>query len=548
MAVSQPSVATMFLLAFTAPYCAIAGGGGGPNPLTFEYYMLDNWQFWLVFFLMLFYGLVIDRLQFLVASSVEGDRLSKKIYERSITEFMIFGIVAITLFLVPVFADLPTKLNDKLTYCDLLVSFSACFLILLGFVYNSMRKWVKRHLETHDDLKDDVLQGVPLCVWTPMGPAMQQHFMTLHGLHKNRFSWNLYFQEALTSSICDLIDINWITWVIACIMVAPMVLIKHEFPVDKASGWVCSETTVPFNASNSSSNQAIGSRRLGASENGAYDYLKGCHFDYNSEYAKHYQMMWLTFTFTSVIVTLMTYLFTRHLRHDLYSVLSDLLEEEVLETKDGSDTSLKSERDRMAWWCPIMKQMVQVEALVMSFFLGMYVLHLRGLLLLNMVAFLVGLLIIQPLAILELSSVQAFVVTDHELLDSISQQVIQVLLDLKLVRHQLEAHPDAIQAFIKANGGERITKRSLQADLAAINVYISASRAEAIFNYLDTELDGDDQMIHEDESLEALDVESSDDASGHWLNEKGVILYDTLVEHTISVNTLMGAVFERTAT
>ncbi|CAK0893908.1 unnamed protein product [Prorocentrum cordatum] len=158
------------------------------------------------------------------------------IFDRVVTEFMVFGIVAITIF---VGTNLDPDLDEKfpycvthLTYADVLVSFVACSLIGLGALYAWMRTRTSEHLQGFDGDTDSAIPKMG--TWKPMSVKQQGVFLERNKLTTDSFNWNMYFQESLAHQICDLINITWVTWLVSFIFLLPMVVYKGFIAADAA--------------------------------------------------------------------------------------------------------------------------------------------------------------------------------------------------------------------------------------------------------------------------------------------------------------------------
>ena len=89
---SAAAIAAVILV--SSPFSGLAAGGG-ETIFTLPSYKIDNPQYWTIFAGMVFYGFLIDRIQYFSMKAVEHSRCSKMIVDRCITEFMVFGIVAL---------------------------------------------------------------------------------------------------------------------------------------------------------------------------------------------------------------------------------------------------------------------------------------------------------------------------------------------------------------------------------------------------------------------------------------------------------------------
>jgi len=491
------------IVACALPWLASAGGGGGENIFKLKAVDLDNWEFWGIFAGMVFYGVIIDRLQYFTEEAVKDYRLSKMIFDRCITEFMIFGIVAMSLFLIMnVVPDISPRTASQLTFCDMLVSFAACSLILLGWIYSCLRVNVQALVVSGSDKS--------ILGWKPMPEKMQKQFMALNQLDDHNFAWLPYFNESLANQICNLININWKTWVITCLISLPMVYIKSQQHKTEENTYI---------------------------------------FGYAD-------LEWIL-----VLLILVTWVVIRMLRNKLYSTLDKAGDpDEAGKDVDVKDKLLGGEHgsaqqliEKQARWSNILALVLQLEAVLMCFLAGMYVMHMsynidyvhwstallwKGLFVAGCV---IGLFLLGPLALLELTSIQAFVDPDDDVLSSIMAQVNEIWSDCEHIRRQMESksyaagsHASAKEwakkELTKVNGTDTIAKSTLQKDLSAMGIRISKRNAKNIFDH--------------------LDVNSSDRAStGGTLRSSPSMrkmkdAAKSILEHQISVDTFIDMVFE----
>lgn len=455
-----------------SPLLGLAGGGGGDPIFELKSTKLDKAQFWIIFAGMVFYGLLIDRVQNYVQSKVEGNRCSKMIYDRTITEFMVFGIVAITIFIG---TNVDPYLDKKYPYCvthltfaDVLVSFAACSLIVLGGLYSWMRHRTEEHLQGFEGDAHHETTIPKLGTWTPMTVKQQSVFFERHSLTLAEFNWNMYFQESLAHQICDLINITWVTWLVTFIALLPMVLYKGFVVEDPAS--------------------------LQAYVNG-----------------------FLITTWAFGMLTLVTVLKIRQLRGKLYRSVDGYLRERRpaemdADSEDESVSQLEEVEEDMHWWSEFLAGLMQFESLIVCFLLGMYVMHLSynlktykaemgaavwmyhvGFL----VPLLVSLVVLFPLGLVELTSIQAFTTPDMEMLHTICDEVRQAHMDLCLIRDRILSHPSskmgpgaiewAKEKLLEENGDHTITRSDMQRVLLAIDVRLPMERALKVFDLVDQE-------------------------------------------------------------
>mmetsp|Transcript_110757 Transcript_110757/g.336749 ORF Transcript_110757/g.336749 Transcript_110757/m.336749 type:complete len:529 (+) Transcript_110757:2-1588(+) len=178
------------------------GGGGSIFQLEFEV-IADSTSFWLLCLTMIIFMIIIDRLQWALEHWAGNDFCKRRFMERINAEMMMFGIVAITLFLFQyVFLKLDDKGNDQFHYVDLLCSIAACTLIFFGGCLMLFMQWMTRHYRNFGQKTIDqhlefyVMAGTFMAKWCVM-PG---------------FSFAYFLRESLGLAICELITIDWFPW------------------------------------------------------------------------------------------------------------------------------------------------------------------------------------------------------------------------------------------------------------------------------------------------------------------------------------------------
>jgi hypothetical protein len=389
---------------------------------------------------------------------------------------MVFGIVAITIFIG---TNLDPTLDDRfygcvthLTYADVLVSFAACSLIGLGALYSWMRHRSEEHLQGFEGEESIPKMGT----WSPMNLKQQSVFFERNKLTTDSFNWNMYFQESLAHQICDLINITWVTWLVTFIVLLPMVFYKSFVGTDPA------KTKVQVNG-----------------------YING----------------YLFTTWCFSLLTLATVVIIRVQRGKLYAAVDRYLKtnrpDEVNSDSEGEDSDLddlESIEEKMRWWSDFSAWLMQFLSLIDCFLLGMYVMHITfnlqyyekkgyveypvwwyhvGFL----VPLLVSLVVLFPLGLVELTSIQAFSTPDQDVLHTIVSEVRQAHTDLCFIQNKIMSQggssTEAAQArakalLLKANDDDDTVKRmDLMSLLVSIDVHLTTQRALAVFDLVDQE-------------------------------------------------------------
>jgi hypothetical protein len=318
---------------------------------------------------------------------------------------------------------------------------------------------------------------------------MHKLFMERHGLSKATFSWNLYFQESLAHQICDLINVSWKIWLAVFVAVIPIAIVKTVSGMDSENA---------------------------KTEMGAY-------------------VNWyLFFTLLLTALTGLTIFQISRLRKRLMVAVNGLIsfqgsgstisdgdadEESQREDSEDSDDHLSDIEKAFPWWCQFLADCLQFLSLSLCFCLGSYVLHLIHNLgyygdyltvhkavyhLIFILVFVVSLLVLFPFALVELTSIQAFVVPDEDVLTTITTIVRDARQDLALIADELRdmartagyvdeegprsAEAWAVQKLTETNGGDPTIMRMQFKDVCAqIGIKLQTYRALGVFDLVDNE-------------------------------------------------------------
>merc|ERR1719313_2032027 len=104
----------------------------------------------------------------------------------------------------------------------------------MGIVLFGFRQWFEwqqgsvtevlaeiQQLESLDNLSTAQLHSLRSSV-------KRAQFFARHNLSTQTFSWNLFLIETLNEGICELINLNWITWVVGCIISGIILVWRHQ--------------------------------------------------------------------------------------------------------------------------------------------------------------------------------------------------------------------------------------------------------------------------------------------------------------------------------
>lgn len=403
---------------------------------------LDCKDFWLIVFFMLVFTVIVDRVQWYITMKAQSNRCNKMFVERVVSELMMFGVVAISVFVFSQLASMTEHTHHLFEFTDVLCSFGACFLILMGIVLFCFRQWFEWSQDkTHYDPKEVLskLKSVTSLKELPSGTVRslqnsvkRAQFFARHKLTNQTFSWNLFLIETLNEGICELINLNWITWVAACILAGIILLWRHQIG---HMGAMFHEIEHPH----------LVGYLVCTWINWAL-----CVSQYISLLASHKQLR-----FHLGLTTVET----MRVGVEEAQRIEAAIDANQSINLDGKDSDLDTVIKRLARMSTIFAQISQMLALGLCFMSGFYVMHLIH----NInhfkdhsewawhLAFLVplgtGLFLLLPLILVELASIQAFCDPSHDVMDSVIEQVHQASTDLQFLRTQLEsASPEGTDA------------------------------------------------------------------------------------------------------
>eukprot|EP00928_Gymnodinium_smaydae_P078998 TRINITY_DN6302_c0_g1_i1.p1 TRINITY_DN6302_c0_g1~~TRINITY_DN6302_c0_g1_i1.p1 ORF type:complete len:539 (+),score=132.99 TRINITY_DN6302_c0_g1_i1:35-1618(+) len=204
----------------TAGRSAGGGGGGGGGETTHHSVFkmkigeLDSELFWKLLMGMLLATALADRCVYFVNRAVAGNKTLERFVAKVYAELMMFGCVAIGLF---VYTNLAGSMTDEthllFEFSDILCSFGACGLILLAVTMfcicrGSSYRWAS--LET-GEYHDPVLAG--------NYARLKKTFCKRQGL-KESFQFCTYLDEVVAENCIAVISIERRTWL--TLMIIPV--------------------------------------------------------------------------------------------------------------------------------------------------------------------------------------------------------------------------------------------------------------------------------------------------------------------------------------
>lgn len=212
---------------------------------------LDIGVFWFILVCMLLFTIVVDRLEFVIAAKT-GHNMARQMYlNRLNAELLMFGVVSSVVLISEQFYQPSVATEVIFEFVGIFCSVGAFGLFISGMVLLIMHHWMERrwkffggrqqgsHLREDqrmqferaaaNSLLQDALSATSLrrvdvqhCEYC----IMSARFKRSHALPE-AFDYSEYLKLCLTSSICDLISINWISWVVVFVFA----LCLYEFHV-----------------------------------------------------------------------------------------------------------------------------------------------------------------------------------------------------------------------------------------------------------------------------------------------------------------------------
>jgi len=208
------------------------GGDGGAHHSVFELGLdyIDTETYWRMMCGMIMFTIFVDRCQALGEEWAEWSPVNKMMWARITTELMMFGIVAVSIFVVTnLWDEIPSHIYLLVEFVDILCSIGCCSLIcvsgiLLGTVKLQEKRWtryerwatsgaVSEHhdedLAHHGDVQHTELSRTS--VGAAEYKAMVTCFKKLHSTPK-RFHYDEYQKIGLARISCSIMAIRWPIW------------------------------------------------------------------------------------------------------------------------------------------------------------------------------------------------------------------------------------------------------------------------------------------------------------------------------------------------
>lgn len=234
-----------------------------PSIFKLHFGQLDKTAFWVILLSMLVFTILVDRLEWFAAKKAEHNMARQMYLNRLNAELMMFGLVSTVVFITEQFWE-PTPENAVLfEFVDIFCSMGACGLFLTCLVLFILHHWMERrwrgfggqpqaghHMrQTHriqceqatasalleQVLRAESLQSIDVqhCEFV----IMSARFKRSHSL-PDTFNYSEYLKLCLTDSICDLMNINWVSWLLVLAFTAIGYLAHVLHPSYTPQGYV----------------------------------------------------------------------------------------------------------------------------------------------------------------------------------------------------------------------------------------------------------------------------------------------------------------------
>lgn len=435
------------------------GHGKRRSIFTLKFEELDSSKFWIIMASMLVFTIGIDRAEYAAATASKTSAMEKEFLNRINAELMMFGCVGLALFIVNKVVELSEDTHILIEFIDILCSLGAVGMIVIAAMlyctrYYNDREW--HRLEGYQlDSASLRSSGVAdrgflnKCIWGPLQPAdyqvLAEHFRHVHKLPVE-FRYCQYLNLCLLRNACDLMDIHWTSWV---------------------------------------SLLTLASIFLGAS-------FYRQHPLHPLNYAVWFIVACCSCLFCFIaILCFVNWVFERMMVCAAHYIASP---DKVFTEDDIPHPVSKRFGDRMRF-------LLQVVSLLSSFFIALYVMHVRYNLISSEYGFgrrwhplavgpqLICLLVILPLAMTRFSMCEAFFTPNSEAIDETLQELSQAEEDLDYVRRSWRRQGSP--AFPRPGEGvSGLDEKGLTQVLRSLGLHLSAARIRRIFEVLDEDRSG----------------------------------------------------------
>jgi len=204
-------------------------GGGKKSIFQLKIEDVDNYMFWKILALSLVFTIGVDRLQAYADYKTRDSESGKMLLKRVYGEFVMFGVVAISIFIGNNCVALEQITFSQLEFVDILCSLACCSLIAivasLFIAFKSVNdKWID--FEEGEEGKAD---GKPS--GTELGPVeyrvIARRFKETHKL-PDHFVYSVYLKECFVRDCCDVMNVQWDTWAVFTVLTLGIWILKSS--------------------------------------------------------------------------------------------------------------------------------------------------------------------------------------------------------------------------------------------------------------------------------------------------------------------------------
>lgn len=190
---------------------------------------LDSLLFWIIFSAMLLFTIVVDRCENTLSRMAAKSKTESMLLQRVNAELMMFGIVGLGVFIgTNIVSDIPADFFRVFEFTDILCSLGACGLIGIASVLFVLRRVMERRwtvLESSLESTQDLVLGANSItdsrkVLVDQTTLRQKEYfvMSRKFIRQQKippaFVYSDYLQECLAKNVCNLMDINVISWLV----------------------------------------------------------------------------------------------------------------------------------------------------------------------------------------------------------------------------------------------------------------------------------------------------------------------------------------------
>mmetsp|Transcript_98463 Transcript_98463/g.180518 ORF Transcript_98463/g.180518 Transcript_98463/m.180518 type:complete len:603 (+) Transcript_98463:82-1890(+) len=214
-----------------------AGGKNHESVFKIKYNDFNNTKFWSMAAFVFFFTFLIHHAKKRISESTEEDESLKVLVEQVFAEVMLFGVMAMSVFVSSQMVTLSMSTFHIFELAHLLISFAAFLLILAGVIFGNLRKVEDRYLkriyktsmvEVRRTIRQsDSIQDLPHELMDrAILELTRSQFFSQHRLDGDTFSWSIYLVESLRNNVGKLIEIKPLTW-LALFLISAWVWILH---------------------------------------------------------------------------------------------------------------------------------------------------------------------------------------------------------------------------------------------------------------------------------------------------------------------------------